>query len=349
VSGDFVDRLAVELRSAAAREAARPRRFPLAPVALAVGAVAGVAVIVVLALRPGGEAAPPPLRVLERLQLAGNPGPATAAYGSVWIPDNVAGVVLRVNPRTRALQARFRVGSGQPFALAAGGGAVWAPARNGIGVVRIDARTNRLTHRMLRGAGSPLGFFAAGIVAGAGAVWAVGPGGALRLDPASGKATTRAAAGSDVGTDWAAIAGGTFWLLASDGRLYALDPATGRQRSVADTRAAGADPILGDRSGIVAGGGATLVRLGPDGTVKWQQRLGVRVNQFAEQGSTLWVHVTERRPPERLVALDAANGSVLSSLPVPTFGATGMTVVGAEIWLDTPVGETLILGRQRTS
>ena len=253
--------------------------------------------IALLVLRPGGEPGPAPLHVVDRLQLAGNPGPITAAYGSVWIPDNVAGVVLRVDPRTRALRARIRVGFGQPYRLAAGGGALWAPDSDGIGVLRIDRADNALTRHVWSGDAHDTRFYVDAVVAGAGAVWAVGPSGALRLDPATGKGIARAAAGADVGTDWATIAGDTFWLLASDGRLYTLDPATGKERSVAATRAAGADPILGDRSGVVAGRVRTLVRLGANGKVEWQQELGVRVNELRGGGRPLWVHVSERRAP----------------------------------------------------
>lgn len=345
MTAGFVDRLALELRSAAEREAGRTRRARSRTLALGGAALlAALALIAVLVLRPAAHPVRAPLHAVDRVRLTGNPGAITAAYGSVWVPDNVAGVVLRVDPRTRALQARIRIGSGQPFRIAAGAGALWLPEHDGTGVMRIDPRGNELTHHRLHTPdGAP--FFVADLAAGGGSVWAVGPGGALRVDPVTGEGARLAGVAE---ADWAAMAGDTFWFLTTDGRLYALDPASGLPRSVAPTRVGGADPILGDPSGVTAAAAATLVRVAADGKVAWRRRLGLRVNELARQGKSLWVHVSERRGPDRLVELDAATGRERSSLALATFGATGLAAVGDELWLDTPVGDTLILGRQRT-
>ena len=90
------------------------------------------------------------------------------------------------------------------------------------------------------------------------------------------------------------------------------------------------------------------MRLGADGKVEWQQAARPARERARGAGERCGSTSSERRGPDRLVQLDAATGRERSSLALATFGATGLAAVGDELWLDTPVGETLILGRQRT-
>ena len=347
MSDGFVDRLAVELRAAAEREGRRRPRGRAAALAAGLVVIAAVAVAL-LALRPPAEPeATPPLRVVERLRLTGNPGSLTSAFGSVWLTDNVTGVVLRIDPRTRALRSRVRIGARQPFSVGAGGGALWLPDRDGAALQRIDPRSTTVTRHALR---TPAGarFLPDDVAADGEHVWAVGARGALRVDPATVAGLRRADTGPETEPRWAGLAGPTLWILATDGNLHELDATTGAARGVAPTRAAGAAAVLADRSGIVAAGGATLARVRGDGSVRWQRRLGLRVNQIARARGSLWAHVSARRGPDRLVELDQASGRTRSETVLPTFGATGLAGVGAELWLDTPAGDTVILSRQAT-
>jgi outer membrane protein assembly factor BamB len=105
---------------------------------------------------------------------------------------------------------------------------------------------------------------------------------------------------------------------------------------------------FGDLGGdlMAANGDGRVARLdGRTGAVRWQRQLGERVHAAA-YGAGLWWHfVTRPSEPARLVALDPRDGAVVSSTTMPGFGATGMTVVGDEVWIDDAGGKTLVVAR----
>ena len=59
----------------------------------------------------------------------------------------------------------------------------------------------------------------------------------------------------------------------------------------------------------------------------------------------LWYFTTRAGEPARLVAVDPRGGAVVSSTPMPIFGATGLAVIGDEVWIDDPGGRTLVVER----
>ena len=48
---------------------------------------------------------------------------------------------------------------------------------------------------------------------------------------------------------------------------------------------------------------------------------------------------------DRLVRLDPATGETLATVPLDSFGATGVLAIDGEIWVNTPAGATTVLGQ----
>ena len=147
MSQDFTTRLQLQLREAALREERRGAfgrrlaglRYGMpAPAAAAAVALAVLLVAVVVAvggLRWGGEediVSNP--KVIGNVPLADNLGFLAPGFGSVWVADAKRQVLLRVDPRTRAVEAQIPTGGdsnalgGDPI-VNTGAGAVWAIAR----------------------------------------------------------------------------------------------------------------------------------------------------------------------------------------------------------------------------
>ena len=134
-------------------------------------------------------------KVIGNVPLAENLGWISAGFGSVWAADTDRQVLLRVNPKTRAVEAEIRTGGdinalgGDPI-VNTGAGAVWAIARapgadGGSRVLRIDPATNRITARAaLPDDQAPL-VLDLQIVQGK--PWVVTSVGAIELDPRSAR------------------------------------------------------------------------------------------------------------------------------------------------------------------
>ena len=61
-------------------------------------------------------------------------------------------------------------------------------------------------------------------------------------------------------------------------------------------------------------------------------------------GGTIWLHASDvARGRDRLVEIDLRSGEVRSSTGLPEFGITGMTDVGRDLWIATPVGKAMIV------
>jgi outer membrane protein assembly factor BamB len=351
---DFVTRLQLQLREAAEREAGRGRaargaRDALRSPALA-AAIAAAALVLAIAtgallLRDDATVAGP--RVVERLSLTGNGERILPAFGAVWIADPVAGDIVRVDPDRRAVTARVEIGA-HSIAMNAVGRELWAVGDRPDRVLRIDPASARITGRIaLRtSAGAP--FPALQIVANDRAVWAVSAEGALRLDPRTGagrRLIARPAGG--VEPRWITLGDETLWVYGTDGTIRRFDGATGapdgRLRPAVD-----GIQWFGDLGGdlIAMSGEGLVARLdGRTGAVRWQRRAGERLHADGYGLGRIWAYVTRPGRPNRLVALDPRNGAELSATRMPGFGATGLAVVGDEVWVSEDGGRTVVVAQ----
>jgi class 3 adenylate cyclase len=113
-------------------------------------------------------------------------GRAIAASGSaVWVADDIADVVHRIDPGRRAVTATIALPAGSgPWAIAASGDAVWVVNALTGTVSRIDATTNEVDIDAIAVASPP-----SAVAASADAVWVASEADdvVIRLDPASGR------------------------------------------------------------------------------------------------------------------------------------------------------------------
>ena len=339
---DFVTTLELQLREAAAREArpgaalrAAPRRFGPA---LALTAAALIALVLVAGALRGRDTTPtrPAPHVIAHTRLLSAGGTIAPAFGSVWAADTQTGQVLRIDPRTRAVQARIRLGG--PAAVNGGAGAVWAVGFGGL--AKIDPASNRVVARR------PLpGLRAFDVLPGKGAMWLVGGDWIARVDPRT-SAVGRTISTSQGGFQavGAYSDGRSLYVSRADGRLLRFDAGTGRRLS--SVRAAAAGPIATVANGsVIVASDTGLVALDPGtGRARWSRDLGAtRVNNAVLSGDTLWVQATDRATHrDRLWRLDASTGRVAGALTLPAFGASGMAMVGSQVWIVTPGGDLVV-------
>ena len=171
------------------------------------------------------------------------------AAGSLWLVDDEAGAVVRIDPRSGRRLARVRrlgIDAEAPFYLTGvGEGSVWLYSEAGA-VARISQDTNRVTAVVpLPGArpGGPAGrgfLFGGSTAFAGGAVWVANPAGLFRIDPAADRARrfpVRARPFSEYGHISLAVGAGRVWMRAGDRRVVGIDPRTARV--VADRPATG--------------------------------------------------------------------------------------------------------------
>ena len=110
----------------------------------------------------------------ETVHVADKPMGITTGEGGVWVVTESDDRVWRIDPITRRVVARIRVG-GHPLNVAAGLGSVWVTNRDEGTVSRIDPRTNRVVATIRVGpspAASPRGGVAPyGVAIAGGRVW----------------------------------------------------------------------------------------------------------------------------------------------------------------------------------
>jgi outer membrane protein assembly factor BamB len=248
------------------------------------------------------------------------------ASGSVWVADPSKGQVLRLDPRTRAVEARIPVGG--EAQVTAAGGAVWAfgPGR----VLRIDPARDRVVEAISLPGAVPPGL----VLDGRGGVWA-GTSQALRRIDLRRNAVTRTVQTSrDAFMNIAGVSDGRILYIGrGDGRLLRFDAGSGRRLSAARAPfgqylgVAGGVVFIGTDSGVSAFDSAT-------GRTLWTRNLrAAQVNNGVVDGTTVWVQASDRATRrDRLWRLDARTGHVTGSLGLPEFGASGLVTVGKQVW-----------------
>jgi streptogramin lyase len=204
-------------------------------------------------------------RDVVKIPTGGAPCGATAAFGSMWIANDGAGTLVRLDPATNRIVRRVRVGSGA-CSVAAGAGAVWVTNYKRSTVVRVDPRRRKTravhvdaapfdvlvafgrvwvtaweagtvdeidpaTLRIVRRL--PVGDRPAGLTSSGGALW-VGFGrdatAVARVEPRTG-AIERIDVGARAPA-WFATGTADLWIQANDGDLVHLDPASRKVRAL---------------------------------------------------------------------------------------------------------------------
>jgi hypothetical protein len=300
------------------------RRDRLRVGAVVLGALAVLAVVGRItgpeppAPRPGPAAAttrappqrsvPPQPGVTARVEVGHGGGPLLFGAGSLWVGAWRDREVVRVDPGSGRVAARFPVAGPGPVGLAVDAATVWVVRSDADEVVRLDLRTGGVVARIPLG---PLPFevapgdrrFLPSLVAvGAGAGWvATARGAVARIDAASNRvvAVIRLSRRDPSGI---AVAGRIVWVAQGGHGLARIDAATNR--------------LLG------------------------AVRLPLRAERTATDGATLWVggRSTDRsfEVPGAVARVDAATGSVREV--VPTVLPTGLAAGVNGVWVSVRDG-----------
>lgn len=165
-------------------------------------------------------------RVTGSLDPNAAPQGIAVGAGAVWLTDNEADTVTRVDP-TGALSA-LAVGHG-PTGIAVGAGAVWVADTGDDRVVKIDPDTRSVTDTI------PVGRLPTGVAVGAGSVWVAnsGDGTVTRIDPASAKPIATITVGGS--PQQITVAGGRAWVTVDAQTIPPANTAAGGGTARVDT------------------------------------------------------------------------------------------------------------------
>ena len=172
--------------------------------------------------------------VTQRLEVGHGGGPLVFGAGSLWVgawPDRE---VVRIDPRSNRVTARFPAGGSNPAGLAVDATTVWVVHRDTDEVVRVDPGTGRVVARIRL---DPLPFeFAPGdrrflpslVAVGAGAGWVASARGAVaRIDAASNRVVAVIKLARQV-PEGIAVAGRIVWVAEGGHGVARIDAATNR-------------------------------------------------------------------------------------------------------------------------
>ena len=123
----------------------------------------------------------------------------------------------------------------------------------------------------------------------------------------------------------------------TDDRLFRMDARTGAARGSVPSGLPGAQVIS------PAAGGDLYAFKRPDeaarldgrtGAAIWHRDLGGTIGPGDTTADLVWIHLTPAGQRDRLVRLDPATGETLATVPLDSFGASGVLAIDGEIWLE---------------
>ena len=329
--------------SVAAQAAGRVRRRALALAAICL--VAALALTAVVAASGGSRASPHaipgdsigaispsggPIRAL--VPLGTSPSGVTAGDGAIWVANQNAGTVARINPVTRSVVQTIEVGS-VPTGIAVGAGAVWVTNNDDGTVSRIDPIVNRVVQTIT------VGNAPTGVAVGDGSVWVANSsdGTLSRIDAISGTVTAQISLGA--GATDVAVGAGAVWVSDEAGdRVYQVDPQS--DQVVASTEV-GTGP-----TSIAVGFGSVWVANSLDGTISRIDpatnsvvatiAVGDGAGAIALGGDGIWV---ANQYASTVSLIDPAADAVKRTTIVGN-GPQGLALAGDMIWVDAQPSAT---------
>jgi streptogramin lyase len=252
--------------------------------------------------------------------------PTRVAYGqgAFWVVSPEAGVVVRVDAKTKRA-ARFRIGD-DPFDVAVGAGALWVPDHDGQRLLRFDLGSHKI--RETRSFGLPA--ISAGV--GFGSVWvAVADGSLLRIDPRTLRTTATIRGATTT------IEGSEPKLAFADGSIWISSPAESNVARIEPKREIVQRQPLVEAMGISAGAGAVWVADNSNAVWRFGEgrpkkiRVGTQPQDVAATSRTVWV---ADYGDQSLVGLDPASRRVRTRIKLhhhPIAVAAGSSLVAVAI------------------
>jgi outer membrane protein assembly factor BamB len=268
------------------------------------------------------------------------------AFGAIWLSDSSAGMVLRVDPRTRRVTRRIPVGS--EVALATAGGSVWAlprgPGYEGGPILRIDPRTGKIVARIEPRTPTGGPFRGGSLIEASGRVWVLGATGAVAVDPAQNRVVAAIRLGGAFTPTDALVRGGELWVIRADHSVTRFDATTGRRLGRLPWRTEGFLVPFGDKLVSVAPNAVALVDPAT-GRPLWRRRVGTQLRDGQVSGSRIFVTGGDgpSAARDRVWEIDARSGRIAGAVTVPEFGPFGMAPVGAGVWMPTAGGRVVIV------
>jgi YVTN family beta-propeller protein len=265
--------------------------------------------------------------------------------GSVWVSDDGAGELVRVDPSSNRVVARIAAGD-SPGGVAVGEGGVWVASSkrasgewSGGTVWRIDPNTNEVV------AGIEVSSILVDVAVGEGAVWASNGnhgrfGAVWRIDPETNQLSRSAPIRVGGGPSDVEVAHGSVWVaLADDGAVVRIDPTT---NEVGAPIRVGAAPFS-----LAVGAGAVWVLNSNDGTVMRIDPTSGRVtgraipvggmaSDLAVAADALWI-----TNGKRVLRIDPVTGEIRDELPVAD-GPFAVAVGMGSVWVTGNFNGTLI-------
>ena len=230
----------------------------------------------------------------------------TEAFGSIWVADIHANDVRRFEPGTMRELARIPVPSAAWFAVA--DGALWVTSQTGVGLSRIDPATNTVVAHV--GDVAPC---AAPVVA-FGSLWqsACDARVILRIDPVRNVVVETIAS---PGYLFMVLAGGQLIILGPEG-LARLDPETGTFTAIPNPAALGAEFLGSDGTTVWVTSSAGMTRIDPVNgrTIGSVPSLPAMAISFA--GDHAWLAVDRQGVLEIDLATNAVRRTI-KVLPAP--------------------------------
>jgi streptogramin lyase len=260
-------------------------------------------VLLALLLLLVAGASPP---VTARIPTGEHPCGIASGFGAVWVANDGAGTLARINPRTNRVVRRVRVGRGV-CSVATGAGFVWMTNYRAGSIVRVSPKT-------FRPRSGKIGAEPFDVIVAAGHVWATawGAGTLVELDPRSMRVLRRL----DIGPYPAGLArrAGSIWVGFGRSTTSAvrLELASGRLTRVSVGVRAPAWFSAGTRDLWISGDENALVHLDPKteavvGTARFGRTLG---HPSTAGDGTIWVPDKEI---DRVFRVDPATGRPVDS------------------------------------
>jgi glutamine cyclotransferase len=286
--------------------------------------------------------------VTAQIEVGHGGGPLMFGAGGLWVGAWQDHEVVRIDPRTNRVTARFPAGGRNPAGLAVDAGTIWVVYPDTDEVVRLDARTGQVVARIKLGR---LPFeFAAGdrrfrpslMAVGAGAGWvATARGAVARIDAASNRVVSVIKLAGQ-GLKGMAVAGRIVWVAQGSRGMARIDAATNRLlRPVRlDVQA---DRVATDGATIWVSGRSTDPRVETAGAVARIQDATGGLREIIPSGlpagvaagvGAVWI--TKRDGAGGALECITPDASPAAMTGLPALGA--LAVGGGAVWAADPRG-----------
>ena len=270
-----------------------------------------------------------------RIRVGDSPSGVALEGNSVWVANEGAGTITRIDLRTRRVRgAPIRVGK-NPRAVATAGGSVWVANFGGRSVTRIDARSGRVVQTV------PVGLGPTDIAVGQTSVWvSTQEARVVRIDARSGRVVdqdigVKAEGALDLGR-------GRLWIAdRTTGTLRGYFIATGIQSDVILLGDEPTDIAVGSRYVWAAVAGEGVIRRAPIAGAAGRRDIdtGGRPEVLGVSKSSVWVADTER---EQLYLISRKTGGKVGGPISIDEDPAGIAVGKGAVWVTSAVTDRVL-------